>query len=67
MSANEEGRMIDVSSAEDTVLSDERRATLAPKLRLLLEDLRKLAEMESPDREPATTPFGGNEEHRGYR
>lgn len=57
--------MTDELAAEEIALSDERWATLAPKLRLLLEDLRKLAELESPDLEPMTMPFVENEEHRG--
>lgn len=59
--------MTDEVAAEEIALSNERRATLAPKLRQLLEDLRKLAELESPDLEPAMAPFVENEEHRGPR
>jgi len=65
--ARKEGPMTDELSAEDITLSDERRAALAPKLRLLLEDLRRLAELESPDHEPATTPFRESEEYRDTR
>jgi hypothetical protein len=67
MSANKGGQMANVPSAEDTVLSDERRVALAPKLRLLLEDLRRLAELESQDREPAAMPFREKDEHDGNR
>jgi hypothetical protein len=67
MSANKGGQMTNVPSAGDTILSDERRATLAPKLRLLLEELGRLAELESQDREPAAMPFREKGEHRGYR
>ena len=38
----------------ELVLSDERRAELAPKLAALLADLRKLEDLESPELEPAT-------------
>jgi hypothetical protein len=46
--------MADALPADEIVLSAERRALLAPKLRALLEELGNLAALETPDLEPVT-------------
>ena len=47
--------------AEEHSLSEARRAALMDKLRALLEDFSKLAALEAPDREPAMSPWAGEE------
>ena len=58
--------MADQPHADEIVLSDERRALLAPKLRALLDDFAKLADLETLELEPATAPPAkgdGDERH----
>ncbi len=54
-------------SAEEIILSEERRAVLAPKLRVLLDDFRHLAELETPETEPVVTPWTEGDDHREGR
>jgi hypothetical protein len=46
--------MADAPHADEIVLSAERRALLAPKLAALIEELGKLAALETPELEPVT-------------
>ncbi len=46
--------MADAPHADEIVLSAERRALLAPKLAALLDELGKLADLETSDLEPVT-------------
>ncbi len=59
--------MADGLSAEEIVLSEERRAVIAPKLRVLLDDFRHLVELETPETEPAVTPWMEGEDRRERR
>ena len=59
-----EALMMERLPAEEINLSEERRAALAPKRRALLVEFDKLASLETPDREPAMTPFAGSEDDR---
>ncbi len=50
---------------EELSLSDERKAELAPKLRVLLSDLIKIRELEPDAGEPATSwPWQGGDDVR---
>jgi hypothetical protein len=44
--------MVDSAPVAEIRLSEERRAALAPKLQVLLEEFGKLVELERPDQEP---------------
>ena len=42
---------------EPDIVSDEQRASLATKLKRLLDDFAKLRELDSPDVEPVSTEW----------
>jgi hypothetical protein len=57
--------MADTPPADEIVLSAERRAELTPKLHALLEELDRLAGMETPDLEPVTARPAAREGNDG--
>jgi len=47
------GAMADIVPVAEIRLSEERKAALAPKLQVLLEEFGRLTELERPDLEPS--------------